>query len=158
MNNRIQTIIAGITLASLFVSCASKSTSEQAPRLNAHRVQSRVQPFAGTTTIFATPVAIVGSQNTCPGSYAGYASYTKTIANGWGWAPTTGVTNHTATDNNRSDTKIVITGKSGDSKCGQTTATITGNPPVSTVYRFTVYFPNNVPSTNYPLALDGFNP
>jgi len=147
MNNRKQITIATIAvtaLASLLVSCASK----QPARI--------VQPL-NNIVIYATPVTSTGSITGCPGAYAGYASYTKTVANGWGWSPSTNTTTHTATDNNRSDTKVVYLGKLGDKGCAQTTVTVP-DPAPSTVYRFTVYFPSSVPSTNYPLTLSGFNP
>jgi hypothetical protein len=99
-----------------------------------------------------------GVQGTCPGKYAGYVIYTKTIAQGWGWAPTTGATIFTAADGGgRTDTTITYVGISYDSGCNQTSVTIP-NPPISTVYRFAIYFPNNVPTTNYPIVLTGFNP
>ena len=31
------------------------------------------------------------------------------------------------------------------------------NPPFSPLYRFAIYFPNNVLTTNYPIILTGFN-
>jgi len=104
------------------------------------------------------PKASNGVQGTCPGSYAGYVNYTKTIAQGWGWAPTNGATAFTASDGSgRTDTKILYMGKFGDSGCDQTTVTLP-NPPPSPSYRFTVFFPKNVPTTNYPIILTGFNP
>jgi hypothetical protein len=109
-------------------------------------------------TVSATPVVSTGTINPCPGAYAGYVSYTKTIANGWGWQPTAGTNVHTACDNNRSDTKIQFTGKSGDTGCSNTCITVWGNPTFSTAYRFTIYFPNNVPTGSYTLTLDSFNP
>ena len=106
--------------------------------------------------VFGAPIAGGGTQGTCPGKYAGYVNYTKTISQGWGWAPSGTV--HTAADGGgRTDTKIVYLGLSYDSGCHQTSVTIP-NPPISTNYRFTIYFPNNVPTTNYPIVLTGFNP
>jgi hypothetical protein len=106
-------------------------------------------------TISAVPVSSSGSNGVCPGGYAGYASYTKTTAQGWGWAPTNTV--HTATDTNRSDTKVEFLGKLNDTGCNQTSVTVP-HPTTSTKYRFTVYFPSNVPTNSYPLVLEGFNP
>ena len=106
-------------------------------------------------TISAVPVSSSGSNGVCPGGYIGYASYSKTVAQGWGWAPTNTV--HTATDTNRTDTKVEFTGKLLDSGCNQTTVTIP-DPTVSTKYRFKVYFTNNVPTNTYPLVLEGFAP
>jgi hypothetical protein len=106
--------------------------------------------------VFGAPMAGGGTQNPCPGSYAGYINYTKTISQGWGWAPAGTV--HTAADGGgRTNTKIVYVGLSYDSGCHQTSVTIP-HPPISAKYRFSIYFPNNVPTTNYPIVLTGFNP
>ena len=110
--------------------------------------------FAGFT-IAVTPVVSSGSNGVCPSAYAGYASYTKTVAQGWGWAPTNTV--HMATDTNRSDTKVEFIGKLGDTGCNQTAVTVP-HPTTSTKYQFKVYFPNNVPTNSYKLTLSGFNP
>ena len=115
-------------------------------------------PAGGPIVVFGAPYAGSGSQGSCPGPYAGYVSYTKTISQGWGWAPISGATVLTATDTNRTNTKIQYFGAYGDSGCAQTTVTIP-YPPFSPVYRFGIYFTNNVPtSTNYPIVLTGFNP
>ena len=112
----------------------------------------------GPITVAGLPRSGSGIQGTCPGSYAGYVIYSKTISQGWGWAPTSGATTLTASDGSgRTDTKIVYNGAYGDSGCNQTTVTIP-YPPPSPVYRFAIYFPNNVPTTNYPITLTGFNP
>jgi hypothetical protein len=106
--------------------------------------------------VFGAPIAGGGTQGTCPGNYAGYVNYTKTISQGWGWAPTGTV--HTASNGGgRTGTIVVYLGKYGDTGCNQTTVTIP-NPPPSPSYRFAIYFPNNVPTTNYPIVLTGFNP
>jgi hypothetical protein len=109
--------------------------------------------------VFGLPKVSGGTQGTCPGYYAGYVNYTKTIAQGWGWAPATNTTTlFTASDGGgRTNTKIMYGGKYGDTGCGLTTVTVP-NPPPSPKYRFTIYFPNNVPTTNYPIILSGFNP
>ena len=115
--------------------------------------QTGVDPI----TVFGFPVSGGGSQGTCPGTYAGYVNYTKTIAQGWGWAPDT--INHntifTATDTNRVNTKVEYVGKYGDNGCNQTTVTVP-NPPTSPVYRFAIYFTSNVPTNAYGITLDGF--
>lgn len=111
----------------------------------------------GPIVVFGGPKASNGKQGTCPGKYAGYVNYTKTISQGWGWAPSTNTTVFTASDGGgRTDTSIVYLGISFDSGCNQTSVTIP-NPPISTVYRFSIYFPSNVPTTNYPIVLTGFN-
>lgn len=108
--------------------------------------------------VFGGPKTSNGTQGTCPGKYAGYVNYTKTIAQGWGWAPSTNTTTFTAADGGgRTDTSIVYGGLSYDSGCNQTSVTIP-NPPYSVKYRFSIYFPNHVPTTNYPIILTGFNP
>jgi len=113
-------------------------------------------PGGGPIVVFGLPISGGGTQNPCPGNYAGYINYTKTISQGWGWAPTGTV--HTAADGGgRTDTKISYLGEYGDSGCGQTTVTIP-YPPPSPAYRFTIFFPKTVPTTNYPIVLTGFNP
>ena len=107
--------------------------------------------------VFGLPKVSNGILGTCPGTFVGYINYTKTIAQGWGWVPLTNTTIFTAADGSgRTDTKIGYTGKYGDTGCDQTTVTIP-NPPPSPSYRFTIYFPNNVPTTNYPIVLTGFD-
>ena len=121
-------------------------------------VVAGAQASYAAITLTNMPVVSNGSNEVCPGSYAGYVAYTKTVGNGWGWAPATNTTVFTAADGGgRSDTKIVFVGKSNDTGCNQTSVTIP-NPPTSTKYRFTIYFPNNVPTTNYPMVLTGFDP
>jgi hypothetical protein len=112
----------------------------------------------GPIVVSGGPKASNGVLGTCPGSYAGYVIYTKTISQGWGWTPITGATVLTASDGGgRTDTKVTYMGEYGDSGCNQTTVTIP-YPSPSPVYRFAIYFPSNVPTTNYPIVLTGFNP
>ena len=112
----------------------------------------------GPITVSGGPKASNGTQGTCPGSYAGYVIYTKTISQGWGWTPVAGTTNLVASDGSgRTDTKVTYSGKYGDSGCGQTSVTIP-YPPPSPAYRFAIYFPSDVPTTNYNINLGGFNP
>lgn len=105
--------------------------------------------------ITGTIVNASGTNGLCPGGYIGYISYTKTTAQGWGWAPTNTV--HTATDTNRTDTKVEFQGKNGDSGCNQTTVAVP-DPTASPKYRFNVYFTSNMPTNSYPLVLTGFSP
>jgi hypothetical protein len=116
-------------------------------------------PGGGPIVVFGTPLLSGGSQSGCPGSYAGYVSYTKTVSKGWGWAPISGARTLKAADGSgRTDTKIEYFGAYGDSGCAQTSVTIP-YPPFSPVYQFGIYFANNVPTTNaYPIVLTGFNP
>ncbi|MGD0209143.1 MAG: immunoglobulin domain-containing protein [Verrucomicrobiota bacterium] len=113
-------------------------------------------PAGGPIIVFGTPYPGGGSKGSCPGPYAGYVIYVKPASQGWGWTPISGMA-HTATDTNRTDTKIEYGGNYGDYGCAQTSVTI--NPTYSPAYRFAIYFTNNVPtSTNYPIVLTGFNP
>jgi len=111
-------------------------------------------PGGGPIIVYGTPYPGGGSKGSCPGPYTGYAIYTKTISQGWGWSPSGTV--HTVTDTNRTDTKVEYVGAYGDSGCAQTTVTIP-NPTFSPVYRFAIYFTNNVPTNAYPIVLAGFN-
>ena len=112
----------------------------------------------GPITVYGLPVFSGGSQGGCPGPYAGYVNYIKTVSQGWGWGPSTNTTLHTAADGTtRIDTKIVYGGKNGDSGCNQTIVTIP-DPSYSSKYRFSIYFPNNVPTNSYPITLVGFDP
>jgi hypothetical protein len=111
----------------------------------------------GSVTIYGAPVISSGGSGNCPGRYSGYVNFMKTASQGWGWAPTAGVP-HTATDNNRTDTKVQFMGQYGDSGCAQTAVTVAN--PMSPVYRFSIYFSTNtvVPTNAYPITLDGFDP
>jgi hypothetical protein len=108
-------------------------------------------------TVYCSPVVGAGSSGSCPGHYAGYVVYTKTPAQGWGWSPSNNATIYTAADGGgRSDTIVQYGGDYGDSGCDQTSVTV--HPAFSPVYRFAIFFSDNVPSTNYPITLTGFNP
>ncbi len=104
--------------------------------------------------VYAAPIVSSGSQGSCPGPYQGYVNYVKSP--GWGWSPASGTTTYMATDNTRTDTKVEYVGGYGDVGCHKTSVTIP-YPAMSPAYRFTIYFTNNVPSTNYPITLTGFN-
>lgn len=122
---------------------------------------SSIDPQTGVDPIvvFGFPISGGGQQNSCPGHYAGYVNYTKTIQQGWGWAPdtTNGNTIFTASDTNRTNTKIQYVGEYGDIGCNPTTVTVPNTPP-SPAYRFTIFFTNNVPTNVYDLTLVGFKP
>lgn len=102
--------------------------------------------------VYAAPIVSSGGSGSCPGPYTGYVNYIPT--NGWGWVPNTNTTVYTASDNTRTNTKVQYVGGYGDSGCAKTTVTIP-YPAFSPAYRFTIYFTNNVPSTNYPITLTG---
>ena len=143
-------LIASVA-ALLLAGCASPPAATSA--------RPKIKLFSGTTqTIFAAPANVGGTIAGCPGTYAGSVSYTKANP-AWGWAPdTANTTVFTAADGGgRTDTKIYFQGKLGDNGCNLSTVTVP-NPPTSTKYRFTIYFPNNVPTTNYPIILTGFLP
>jgi Immunoglobulin domain len=108
-------------------------------------------------TVFGLPVVISGGSGDCPGPYIGYVSYMKPASQGWGWVPTSGATIHTATDTNRTDTKVEYVGRWGDHGCDQTSVAVP-HPTFSPKYRFTIYFTNDVPTNAYPILLEGFNP
>jgi hypothetical protein len=145
-----------------YYSCNVSKDMETVPTRSASLMTytSDIDPQTGIDPIVVSglPLPSNGMQSSCPGSYAGYINFTKTIALGWGWVPDTNTTTiFTASDGGgRTDTKIAYMGKYGDTGCDQTKVTIP-NPPPSPVYRFTIYFPNNVPTTNYPIVLTGFN-
>ncbi len=118
------------------------------------------QPMGGggSITLYYAPTMSSGSSGSCPGHYAGYVLYTKTPAQGWGWTPASGATTLAAADGGgRSDTSVVYCGEYGDGGCGES-GVIVPQPTFSPVFRFAIYFPNNVPTTNYPITLTGFNP
>jgi hypothetical protein len=107
--------------------------------------------------VFGAPITQTGNQGTCPGAYKGYVNYIPATTNGWGWVPSTNTTTYTAADENRTNTKVEYVGAYGDNACDKTSVTIP-YPAFSPVYRFTIFFTNNVPTTNYPITLTGFNP
>jgi hypothetical protein len=108
-------------------------------------------------SVCGTPVTGPGTLTTCGVTYAGYVTCMPT--NTWGWTPDTNyATNFTAADGSgRTDTFVLYTGILADKGCGQTQVVIP-NPPHSTQYRFTIYYPTNVPTTNCPILLTGFVP
>ncbi|MGB8369310.1 MAG: immunoglobulin domain-containing protein [Limisphaerales bacterium] len=115
-------------------------------------------PGGGPIVVFGGPLAGGGTQSPCPGNYAGYVNYTKTISQGWGWTPAANTTTFTAANGGGvTGTSVTYLGEYGDTGCGRTTVTIP-NPPPSPAYRFTIFFPKTVPTTNYPIVLTGFNP
>ena len=147
----------GINDVALYSCDVSKEDGEVVPTRAAALNIFTVLSGGGAIVVYGTPVARSGSRGSCPGAYAGYVNYTKTAAEGWGWVPTAGTSVHTASDTVRTDTKVVYTGKLLDYGCAQTSVSVP-DPPSSPAYRFTIYFPNNVPSTPYPIVLEGFNP
>lgn len=117
---------------------------------------SAMDAGSGSLIYYGTPVPNNGGSGSgCPGKYSGFVTFTKPP--GYGWAPTSGVTNHTATDYNRSDTKVYFMGYYGDTGCNTNSVSISN--PISPTYRFTIYFPTNtvVPTNLYPITLDGFD-
>jgi len=104
--------------------------------------------------VYALPITSSGGSGSCPGPYKGYVTYTT---NSFGWSPSTNTTIYTATDTNRSNTKVEYVGDYGDSGCAKTSVTIP-YPPASTSYIFSICFTNNVPTNSYAITLSGFNP
>lgn len=112
----------------------------------------------GEITMYGMPVTGNGGSGTCPGKYSGYVNFIKPASQGWGWAPTAGAPSHTATDNNRSDTKVYFTGQYGDYGCSTNSVNVSN--PMSPVYCFSIVFPvgSQIPTNAYPITLDGFDP
>lgn len=154
-------ITAAATTASATTASTTTAKATTASALTASATTSGViaagLPAGGPIIVFGTPYLGSGSQGSCPGHYTGYVYYSKSLSQGWGWGPITGATVLTATDTNRTNTKIQYCGMYGDAGCAQTTVTIP-YPPFSPAYVFWVYFTNNVPTNAYPIALTGFNP
>lgn len=111
---------------------------------------------ANAITVYAQIVTTSGTMGTCPGSYVGSVNFVKPSPD-WGWAPIPGAPSYTAADLNQSDTKVRYQGKSYDVGCAQTTVSVP-DPCPSVKYRFAIYFPTTIPSTDpYPITLTGFN-
>ena len=146
-----------------FYSCYIRKSWESVPTRTASLMvfTSSVDPDTGVdpVTVFGLPLLGGGSQGTCPGPFAGYVNYINPPQQGWGWAPdtTNGNTVFTAVDTNRTNTKIQYVGAYGDAGCNQTSVTVP-SPAISPVYRFAIYFTNNVPTNAYAITLDGFKP
>ena len=139
-----------------FYSCNVANGADVASSISASLEIYTVTPDIDVV-VYAFPTTSSGSLPPCPGAYAGYVNYTKTVAQGWGWAPNTNTTIYTASDMTRTNTKVEYVGAYGDEGCAKTNVTI-HYPPYSPVYRFSIYFPSKVPTTNYPITLTGFNP
>jgi hypothetical protein len=137
--------------------CNIANGTNVTPTISASLEVYTINPEFFGVVVYAAPIVSPGDLGTCPGPYAGYVTYTKTVAQGWGWTPSTNTTIYTASDTTRTNTKVQYGGDYGDSGCAQTTVTIP-YPTFSPAYRFGIYFTNNVPSTNYPIILSGFNP
>ncbi len=103
--------------------------------------------------VYAFPVVSSGGTGNCPGPYAGYVNYIPT--NNWGWLINTNTTIYTASDANRTNTKVEYVGEYGDEGCHKQSVTIP-NPALSPQYTFSIYFTSSVPKTNYPITLSGF--
>lgn len=112
-----------------------------------------------TVTVYGTPIVSSGSSTyDCPGSYVGYVNYRKPRRH-WGWKPISEQTPHKAHDPQSGSTKVEAMGRSGDRHCGTGSATVSPEPPPSTKYRFTIYFPSKpVPTEKYAIELTNFEP
>lgn len=100
-----------------------------------------------------------GVSGQCPGPYIARVSYTKPNP-AFGWLVNTNTTVHMAIDGTgRNDTKIEYGGNIGDSGCNTGFVLLPANP-LSSTYRFTIYFPSNAPTNGapYPIVLIGFAP
>ena len=139
-----------------YYSCNIANGAEIVPTITASLQVYTITPDF-LFVVYAQPITSGGGSGTCPGHYTGYVNYTKTVQQGWGWTPMTNTTIYTASDTTRTNTKVEYVGAYGDEGCNKTTVTIP-YPAVSPAYRFSIYFTNNVPTTNYPITLSGFNP
>ena len=135
-----------------FYFCNIANNAEIVPTITASLEVYTITPEFDVV-VYAPPVTDPGSLPTCPGAYAGYVNYVPT--NVWGWTPSTNTTIYTASDNTRTNTKVEYVGGYGDEGCHKTTVTIP-SPTFSPEYRFTIYFTSDVPTTNYPITLTGF--
>jgi hypothetical protein len=102
----------GVDSASSYSCNVSQNGGEAVPtRAASLNVVTPCMTGGGPITVFGMPKAGGGSQGSCPGRYVGYINYTKTIAQGWGWIPSTNTTTiFTASDGSgRTDTKIGYT-------------------------------------------------
>lgn len=143
--------VSDVGIYSCSVSKGTKAVSTQSATLNV------LLDGGGSIIIFGTVLVGSGGQGSdCPGPYVGYVNFSKPVTQGWGWAPTPGASVHEATDPNRTDTHIVYLGRFADTGCGATSVEV--NPVISPRYRFTVFFPSNVPTGTYAIVLTGFNP
>jgi len=112
----------------------------------------------GAITVFGPPLATSGnstSPNGCPGRYLGSVTYKRTVAKGWGWGKLPPGPFRASDGTTRTDTKLELSGFSGDRQCDSTGVSRTNL--ANSKYRFTIYFPQNVPMTNaYPIVLNRF--
>ena len=151
---RAANVCVYMTSSSAVVAKSSVVAAKSSTVAASSGVMTASMPGGGPITVFGTPYPGGGSKGGCPGPYAGYVAFTKTISQGWGWSPSGTV--HTASDGTgRTDTKVEYVGAYGDYGCNQTSVSV--NPVYSPVYRFTIYFPSNVPTNAYPITLTGFN-
>jgi hypothetical protein len=155
-------------LLNVYVTSSSTSTStptstspmQASAMLSSGPALSIDDPNGGSViVVFGMPLLTIGGSGSCPGKYSGYVNYTKTVAQGWGWTPSTSNTVYTVTDTNATNTKLAYTGDYGDYGCNQTTVSVPYQA-MSPAYRFTVFFPHGtqVPTNAYPITLSGFNP
>jgi hypothetical protein len=137
-----------------FYFCNIASNADIVPTITASLEVYTITPEFDIV-VYAAPIVSSGGGSTCPGAYEGYVNYIQT--NGWGYIPSTNTTVYTATDSTRTNTKVEYVGAYGDEGCAKMTVKVP-SPAVSPAYRFTIYFANNVPTTNYPITLVGFTP
>jgi hypothetical protein len=141
----------------------STSTTSSGPKNKFATQSMAMAPMdlggGGTITVYGAPVTSGGSTGSCPGAYSGYVNYLKPVSQGWGFYSSTNTTIHTATDGNRTDTKVQYMGFNSDPGCSQTSVTVP-DPTPSPKYRFSIFFPRgtSVPTNSYPITLIGFDP
>jgi len=101
--------------------------------------------------IWADTTASAGEVNPCPGAYVGYCTYSLDAPQ-FGWEA---MTNAVAMDPARSDTAVLYVGRLAETGCGFGSVNVI---PVGERFRFSVFFPTNLPSGQYPLRLVNFEP
>lgn len=119
-------------------------------------------------TVYGPPVFSPGSgMPCCPGvsfTYQGYVNYVVTPPD-WGFIPIvdTSYSRGAYVATTGTATRVNYIGYNSDTQCGSIWVPVYGNPPpvtglpLSPSYRFTVYFPNAVPTNAFPLILYNFS-
>lgn len=116
------------------------------------------QSLLSTTmiTVYGAPIASGSSPSGCPGPYAGYVPFAKSVSNGWGWYFNT-ITPHSVSAST-SGVKVEYVSAYGEKDCG--TDRVIVSHTRTGPYRFCVYFPNasQLPTGPYAITLENFKP
>jgi hypothetical protein len=115
----------------------------------------QVITFASPVTVHGTPIASVGNKGTCPGNFAGFVNYTNS---GYGYIViNSGVAAKGTDSGSQSGVSRVQMLGWYDQNCANAGTSAICNPPKSTYYLFTTYFPSTVPTGDYTLVLDNLH-